>query len=119
MKMMRRKGARLGFEIVAFTFVKTRKEEHLMPERYEEAVKNIRKWFVKQPNVIFASVGEGLGWDCIYVSLHKNYTGFAQLKRKHDMELSSLIAKSESFIADMNPRVVLKPFHLKYLEEVK
>lgn len=119
LKRMKRRRARHGFEIIAFTFVKSPTEEHQKPEKYEEAVKKTRQWFMKQPNVVFASVGEGLGWDHIYVSLHKNYSEFAQLKRKHDTELSNLITNSQRFIADMNPKVILKPLNLKYLEDAK
>jgi len=119
LKMMKRRRAKSGFEIIAFTFAKSRREEHLKPEKYEESMKKTREWFIKQPNVIFASVGEGLGWDRVCVSLHKSYSEFAELKRKHDTELANLITKSQSFIADMNPIVILKSFPIKYLEEAK
>jgi len=109
----------LGYEIIAFSFVKSRKEEHLQPEKCAEAAEKARAWCMKQPNVIFASVGEGLEFDRICVSLHKSYSEFVQFIRKHDTELSSLIVESQSFIAEVNPRVVLKPFNLKCLAEAK
>lgn len=73
----------------------------------------------KQPNVIFSAAGEGMGWDGVCVSFHESFSAFAEFKRKHDMELSDIVDDAESFLVDMNPGVVGKPFHLKYLAETK
>lgn len=110
---------KLGFQIMGFIFVKRRREKHLRPEEYEESLKKSREWFMKHPSAIFVAPGEGMGWDAICVSLHKSYSDFAQFKRNHDMELSYMITESESFVADMNPQVVVKPLILKYLPDAK
>lgn len=74
---------------------------------------------MNQPNVILAIDGQGMGWDAIFVSFHKSYSAFAEFMRKHDSELSDLLIESQSFIADINPTTIRKPFHLKYLADAK
>jgi hypothetical protein len=73
---------------------------------------------MKQPNVVFVAEGQGIGWDGVCVSLHKNYSDFVEFIRKHNSDLNFII-ESQSFIANINPTTVVKPFHLKYLAEEK
>ena len=82
-------------------------------------MRKVKKWMMKQPNVILAIGGQGMGWDGIFVSFHKSYSDFAEFMRKHNSELSDLMIDSQSFIADINPATIRKPFHLKYLAKAK
>ena len=104
---------KIGFEITAFTFVKSKL--HRTGKEKDEALKKMKDWYMKQPNVVLALDGRGMGWDAVCVSLHKKYADFAQFVRTHDAELADLIAESQTFTADLNPGVIMKPFSLKYL----
>jgi DNA-binding Lrp family transcriptional regulator len=108
----------IGFELIAFTFVK-HKIEYAKPEVMKEVVSKVEEWMMKQPNVILAIEGQGMGWDGVYVSFHKNYSHFVEFIRKHNSELSDLLIESQTFIADTSPTNLRKPFHLKYLAKVK
>jgi DNA-binding Lrp family transcriptional regulator len=112
------KWEKIGFELVAFTFVK-HKIKYATPEVREEAFRRVDEWMMKQPNVILAIGGQGMGWDGICVSFHKSYSDFTEFIRKHNSELSDLLIDSQSFIADINPTTIRKPFHLKYLAKAK
>jgi DNA-binding Lrp family transcriptional regulator len=112
------KWEKIGFELVAFTFVK-HKIKYAKPEVREAGFKKVEEWMMKQPNVILAIDGQGLGWDGVCVSFHKCYSDFAEFVRKHNSELSDFLIESQSFIADINPTTIRKPFHLKYLEKTK
>jgi DNA-binding Lrp family transcriptional regulator len=112
------KWEKIGFELVAFSFVK-HKIKYSKPEVRKEAFRKVEEWMMKQPNVILAIAGQGMGWDGILVSFHKSYSDFAQFMRKHNSELSEFLIDSQSFIADINPTTIRKPFHLKYLADVK
>jgi DNA-binding Lrp family transcriptional regulator len=112
------KFGKIGFEITAFTFLKT-KLNHKKGQEKEEAFNTLKEWYSKQPNVILVLEGQGMGWDAICVSLHENYTDFAQFQRTQDSELSDVILESQSFQADLQPGVVIKPFHLKYIAKPK
>jgi len=108
----------IGFELIAFTFVK-HKIKYAKPEVRKEAFRKVEEWMTNQPNVILAIEGQGMGWDGVCVSVHKNYSHFVEFIRKHDSELSDLLSESQSFIADTSPTNLRKPFHLKYLAKAK
>lgn len=108
----------VGFEVVAFNLMKTRTMQSGVKGK-EESIKKARKWFMKEPNVVLSVAGEGLGWDGICVSFHKSYSDYASFKRRSQIELAEILVDCQSFIADINPGIILKPFHLKYLSEVE
>jgi len=103
---------KIGFELVAFTFTKSRLDNG---HEKEEAARRLKEAYMKQPNVIVALDGRGMGWNAVCVSLHKNYSDYAQFIRTLDAELSDLIVESQTFHADLNPGIITKPFSLKYL----
>jgi DNA-binding Lrp family transcriptional regulator len=108
----------IGFELVAFTFVKHR-IKYATPEVKKAGFKKVEEWMMNQPNVVLAIDGQGMGWDGVCVSFHKSYSDFMEFVRRHDSELSDLLIERESFIADINPTTIRKPFHLKYLAKAK
>lgn len=112
------KWEKIGFELVAFTFVK-HKIKYAKPEERKAILGKVGEWMMKQPNVVFALEGQGLGWDGICVSFHKSYSSFIAFMTKHNSELADLLIDSESFIANTNPATIVKPFHFKYLEKTK
>ena len=109
---------KIGFELIAFSFVK-HKIKYAKPEVREDGFKRVEEWMKRQPNVILAIDGQGMGWDGVCVSFHKSYSDFAEFVRKHNSELSDFLIETQSFIADINSTTIRKPFHLKYLEKVK
>jgi DNA-binding Lrp family transcriptional regulator len=112
------KWEKIGFEIVAFTFVR-HNIKYAKPEVRETAFRKVEEWMMKQPNVIFAIEGQGMGWDGICVSVHKSYSDFTEFMKKHNSELSDVLIDSQSFISNIEPTTIRKPFHLKYLEKAK
>jgi DNA-binding Lrp family transcriptional regulator len=102
---------KMGFEILALTFVKMR-PEILSPETIEEA----RKYAAKFPNAIFASTGEGLGMTGVIFSFHNNYTNYHQ-------RLNQLRADWKEFTEDIQSFVVslgegeFKRFSLTHLKD--
>lgn len=108
------KFGQIGFEIAAFTFMKTTHNNKKGMEK-EESFNKMKEWYMKQPNVIAVLDGQGMGWDTICISLHENYTDFAEFLRTQKSELSELIVETQSFQTDLKPGVFVKPFHLKYL----
>jgi DNA-binding Lrp family transcriptional regulator len=107
---------KIGFEIIAFTFVKSRLTDATF-EQKEEARQNGRELIMKQNNVILAMAGQGMGWDGMTVSLHRSYSDYIEFKRSLDREAAEFITESQSFIALTDPREIVKPLHFKYLEK--
>jgi DNA-binding Lrp family transcriptional regulator len=105
----------IGFRLVAFTFVKTN-IEYIKPEKRKASLSKVKKWFAEQSNVIVAIQGQGMGWDGIIISVHSDYSDFAEWKRKHNSECSEFLVETQSFISDLNPTTFIKPLSFKYLE---
>ena len=103
------KFGKIGFEIAAFTFLKSKLER-----KNGEAFQKLKDWYMKQPNVILVQEGRGMGWNLLCVSLHERYSDYAAFMRTHDAELSDYVVDSQTFQADL-PGVTIKPFSLKYL----
>lgn len=112
------KFGKMGFEIAAFTFLKT-KLNHVKNEEKEKILKELQDWYTKQPNVVLVAEGEGLGWDAVCISLHENYTQFAKFKRTQESELSNVISETQSFHIDLKEESAIKPFNLKYISKLK
>jgi DNA-binding Lrp family transcriptional regulator len=112
------KFGKIGFEIAAFTFLKSKLKQKTGQEK-EEGLKKMKDWYMKQPNVVLVLDGRGMGWDAVCFSFHESFSDFAEFIRAHDSELSDWIIESQTFHADLNPGIVIKPFNLKYLAKPK
>ena len=108
---------RIGFKILVFTFIKS-KLKYAKLEKKHAAIQQVREWLTKQPNVIFSIAGEGMGWNGVTISIHKSYSDYMEFKSRHDSELGDIVDESQTFISDM-AGIIEKPFHLKYLAEIK
>jgi len=108
------KFGKIGFEIAAFTFLKSKLKQKTGQEK-DEAAKKLEEWYMKQPSVLLVIDGRGMGWDAVCVSLHKNFSAFAEFINAQDSELSDWIIESQTFNAALNPGIAIKPFNLKYL----
>ena len=106
-----------GFEIVAFTFIKHQLKLAKAQDR-DEAYRRVKEWMMKQPNIILAIEGQGMGWDGILISFHKNYSDFTEFIKEHNNVFSDLLLDAQSFISSTSPKTTRKPFHLKYLAPI-
>jgi DNA-binding Lrp family transcriptional regulator len=109
---------KIGFELIAFTFIKGDRS-YLNREKGNAIVSGAKDWLKKQPNVAFALAGEGLEWDGLIMSYHRNYSDYAEFKIKLDQDLADIIIESRSFITPINEKLIIKPLHFKYLAEAK
>ena len=112
------KWEKIGIEIIAFTFIRSKVKYANYKER-QVAIKKAREWLMKIPNVLFSTAGEGMGWVGLTVSVHKSYSDYMEFKLKHDSELGDVLDETQTFIADTNPVSIMKPFHFKYLANTK
>lgn len=112
------KFGQIGFEMAAFTFLKS-KLKFKTGEEKTQALKKMKDWYMKRPNVILVLDGRGMGWDAVCISLHESFANFAEFIRAHDSELSEWVVESQTFHADLKTGIEIKPFHLKYLTTPK
>ena len=84
-----------------------------------EYYRRVTEWMMKQPNVIFAIEGEGIGWDGVFMSFHKTYSDYTEFVRKHNSEFSGLLIDCQSFISNLAPKNVRKPFQVLIRSDLK
>ena len=104
--------AKLGYEIMAFSFAKFNMK-HM--KQIEEKAK---EWTQSHPEIIFSSRAEGMGMDAITVSLHKNYAEFMNFLLENKNIGRHLMAEVDYILVDLRGAVA-KPLSFEYLAEKK
>ena len=106
--------SKIGYEIVAITLAKARTYTR---KDMEVKVDLAKRWATKHPNVIFSSDGEGLGKDAVIISLHKNYSKYADFMREFSIDFADFLGDIQSFIVSLKTGILFKPFDLTYLAD--
>ena len=104
---------KLGIELLAITFGVWSPEkikEYSESERVEKA----KRFLSDYPNAIFASSGEGLEKGRMVITLHKNYTEYAQFMDQARSEWAGLV-DLETFIISLKADVSPIPFSFRNL----
>jgi DNA-binding Lrp family transcriptional regulator len=104
---------KLGIELVAFTFGVWSREK-IKDYPGDERVEKAKRFLSKHPNVVFASSGRGLGMERLVVTVHKNYTDYAEYMKQARSEWADLV-KLESFVLSLETDVAPFPFSLRNL----
>jgi len=112
------KWEKLGYEVLAMTFVKI-KAEIASKEKYETTRKKGSQWLMDQPNIIMAGACRGIGVDSFMIALHKNYSDYDDFVRDYRLELGDFINDVQSVLVNLAGKEVLKPLSLKYLAETQ
>jgi DNA-binding Lrp family transcriptional regulator len=102
--------AGIGIEIAAFILVNVKKN----PKMEEEAT----KWLKEKPQVVFATKGNGLGANCLVVSLHENYTEFLEFVSELRAIGSKYVESAESFVVSLKTPCY-KNFSFSSIEKMK
>lgn len=106
--------AKMGYEMIAFTFAKAKTYRR---EDTETMIKGAKEWTAKRPNVVLASDGEGLGKDTVIVSFHRNYSEYANFMRTFAVDWAEYVSDFQSFIVTLKDGMPIKTFDLKYLAD--
>jgi len=106
--------SKMGYEMLAFTFAKSKTYKREDSEKMAERAKD---WTAKRPNVVLASDGEGLGKDSVIVSFHRNYSEYANFMRSFAVDWADYVSDFQSFIITLKDGTLFKPFDLKYLSD--
>lgn len=112
------KWGELGFEIMAFTFMRGR-DRGIEPGELQESIEKSAEWFSKEPNVVYAAAGIGMDQHGIIISFHKKFSTLVSFERRLRIELSEYVSSTSTFIVDISPGIVSKPFHFRYLSGVE
>jgi DNA-binding Lrp family transcriptional regulator len=105
---------KIGYEIMAITFAKAKTYEQ---GKVEEKLNLATKWVMNHPNILFASDGEGLGKDAVMVSVHKNYSKYADFMRDYTVKFADFVTDVQSFVVSLKTGILMKPFDVKYIAD--
>jgi len=106
---------KLGFEIVAFTFLNIHRYNEKGEPDYELSEK-AHKWVAHNSKIIFAAGGDGLqGKNCMMVSVHRDFTDFTDFINTFRMTWAGNIRDIDSFLVTMKGKIP-KPFSFRNLE---
>jgi len=98
----------LGFDIVAFIFSSSKELVHPLWEQG-------KKWAAQQPNVVFASTGQGADADALMVSVHKDYANFVKFYHTFRRDWGKYLEDFKVFLISISGSVILKSFTFNYL----
>jgi len=104
--------AKMGYEIMAFSFVKFNMEQVM------EIEEKTKEWMQSHPEIIFSSRAEGMGMDAVTVSLHKNYAEYMNFLMENKKKWGKFMAEAQYILVDLGGDVA-KPLSFKYLAEKK
>jgi len=98
----------LGFDILAFIFTRTKELVHPL---WEEG----RNWAKQQPNVVFASTGQGIEADAVIVSVHRDYADFVKFYQVFRRDWGKQLQDFKIFLISIKGSAKLKHFSFNYL----
>lgn len=100
---------KLGFELLAFTFVK-------MNPQIQSKIEEIKKYAAQWPNAIYSSRGEGMGMTGTILSLHRDYRDYLQKLTIFRKDWGQYLEELQSFVTVFGEGTI-KEFSLEYLAE--
>ena len=93
----------LGFDLISFTFSTSKELVNPLEDK-------AKKWTAEQPNIIFASTGQGMDADAIMVSVHKDYADFAKFYQDFRRNWGGSLMNFRTFLVSVKGSVQLKAF---------
>jgi DNA-binding Lrp family transcriptional regulator len=101
--------AKMGYEIMAFSFVK------FNMDALREVENKTKEWTQDNPEIIFSSRAEGMGMDAVTVSVHKNYAEYKNFLTKN-RRFGRFVSEAQYLLVDLGGDVA-KHLSFKYLAE--
>jgi len=109
---------KLGFEIVAFTFLNIERYDSKTSKLDYTLGKRAHEWVAHNSKIIFAAGGEGLeGKNCMMISVHRDFTDFTDFISDFRAQWAARIKDIDSFLVSLKGKMP-KPFSFRNLEIV-
>jgi DNA-binding Lrp family transcriptional regulator len=108
----------LGYEILAFTFIKS-KQELWLKKNVHVFRERGTKWMIKHPNVLMSGGSRGMNMDGFMISVHRSYSSLDKFLSEQKNELGDMFTDIQTVIVNLGGSDILKPLHLKYLADAE
>jgi DNA-binding Lrp family transcriptional regulator len=107
---------KLGFEIVAFTFLNIDRFDPKIGELESVVGERAHKWVSHNTKIIFAGGGEGLqGKNCMMISVHRDFTDFTDFIADFRAQWAPDVKNMDSFLVSLKAKMP-KPFSFRDIE---
>jgi DNA-binding Lrp family transcriptional regulator len=106
---------KLGFEIIAFSFLNIDKFDPKTGELDYALGESAHKWVTHNAKILFGTGGEGLGKNCMIVSVHRDFTDYADFINDLRTHWAHRIKDMDSFLVSLKAKMP-KPFSFRNLE---
>jgi len=108
--------AKLGFEIIAFTFLNIDKFDPKTGELDPALGERAHKWVSHNSKIIFVAGGEGLhGNNCMMISVHRDFTDYTDFISDFRAQWAARMRDMDSFLVSLKAKMP-KPFSFRNLE---
>ena len=101
---------KLGVEIITFTLLVWKRKVHEHDLDRESCNRRLQTFISKQPNIVFASSGQGLGMTRIIITVHKRYSDYVKFMSLIDEQWGTCLERSDSFIVSFKSDKIQKQF---------
>ena len=108
----------LGYEILAFTFIKS-KQELWLKKNVHVFRERRTKWMMKHPNVLMSGGSRGMNMDGFMISVHRSYSSLDKFLSEQKNELGDMFTDIQTVVVNLGGSDILKPLHLKYLADAE
>ncbi len=102
--------AKIGYELMAFSLVKFNLEQMMNVEGKSSG------WARNYPFIIFTARAEGMGFNAITISLHKNYAEYQNFLTENREKWEKFGAEAHYILVDLKGEIT-KPLSFEYLTE--
>ena len=102
--------AKIGYDILAFSFVKFNMKQ--VPEIEDRS----EDWAMSHPEIVFTARADGLGADAITISLHKDYAAYKDFFAENKNLFGKMMAEVNFILVDLKGPIA-KHFSFGYLAE--
>jgi DNA-binding Lrp family transcriptional regulator len=106
---------KLGAEIIAFTLLVFKRQVHEHDHEKEDCDRRLHSFLTKQPNIVFASSGQGLGMTRIIISIHKDYSDHVKFKNMISAQWGTCLERDTSFIVSLTGDQIQKQFSFEHV----
>jgi DNA-binding Lrp family transcriptional regulator len=102
---------KLGFDILAFTFAIYKRDTETYSRTGEKDYwDKLREYVSRNPEIVFASSGEGLGMTRLAITVHKDFSSYVEFRKRLDEEWGKYFEKLETFFVSLKSDNALQNF---------
>ena len=101
----------LSLDLVAFTFVRSK-------ELVQPLIEKGGEWTREQPNVVFASTGQGIEADALVVSMHKDFADYVKFFQNFRTDWGKYLIDFKTFFISLKGSFIMKQFTFNSVVEI-